>query len=226
MSTCIPNHLGGRNWGRRGEFCLNLSLNPKHVYLAVLKLLHNKTYTDDLVNYCQYCFVVEFLFFFSKTLNLQKRWDSYLGTWVKRFWQPLQPVSFLALTPQALHSGTFTDTSCPVSSLCFGSFSCWKVHNSRRTWALSTRFLLSSPSIPPLPEQPSCTRCCHHVSAETCFLLWIITKMSQRCQLWDLLWTGVCLSNSELNLQMWLFPPGLVTHCLAEYSSALSSWGF
>lgn len=90
-------------------------------------------------------------FFFSKTLNLQKRWDSYLGTWVKRFWQPLQPVSFLALTPQALHSGTFTDTSCPVSSLCFGSFSCWKVHNSRRTWALSTRFLLSSPSIPPPP---------------------------------------------------------------------------
>lgn len=48
---------------RRGEFCLNLSLNPKWVYLAVLKLAHDKTSTDDF-NYCRYCFVVEFHFFF------------------------------------------------------------------------------------------------------------------------------------------------------------------
>lgn len=85
----------------------------------------------------------------AKTLNLQKPRDSYLGTRVKRFWQPWQPVCFSALIPQALHSGTFTDISCLVLSLCFGSLFCWKVHNSRRTWALRTRFLLSSPSIPP-----------------------------------------------------------------------------
>lgn len=138
VSTCIPNHYGGRNWGRRGEFCLNLSLNPKRVCLAVSKLMHNKTYTVLMI--CSItvgiALLLNFTFFFAKMLNSQKPGQKR----VKRFWQPLQPVCFLALIYQALHSGTFTDIYCLVLSLCFGSLFCWKVHYSRRTWAPCTRF--------------------------------------------------------------------------------------